>query len=85
MKNCRHFRLFASEEFKIRSICRRLGLSREAAQKLIEQKQNQRDQFIRTFLDRDAHDLSVYNLVFNNDRNSADKIAHTIVEYVMDC
>jgi cytidylate kinase len=85
MNNCRHFRLFASEEFKIRSISRRLGLSREAAQKLIEQKQNQRDQFIRTFLDRDAHDLGVYNLVFNNDRNSADKIAHTIVEYVMDC
>ena len=85
MKNCRHFRLFPSEEFKIRSISRRQGLSREAAQKLIEQKQNQRDQFIRTFLDRDAHDLSVYNLVFNNDRNSADKIAHTIVEYVMDC
>ena len=85
MKNCLHFRLFASDEFKIRSISRRLELSREAAKKLIEQKQNQRDQFIRTFLDRDANDLSVYNVVFNNDRGSAEKIAHTIVEYVMDC
>lgn len=84
MKNCRHFRLLASKEFKTHFISRRLGLSREASQKLIEQKQNQRDQFIQTFLDRDAHDLSVYNLVFNNDRNSVDKIAHTIVEYVMD-
>lgn len=85
MKNCRHFRLYASKEFKIRSISRRLELSREEAEKLIEQKQNQQDQFIRTFLDRDAKDLSVYNMVFNNDRNSTEKIARTIVEYVMDC
>ncbi len=85
MKNCKHFRLYASDEFKIRSISRRLGLSREEAEKLIQQRQNQRNQFIRTFLDREANDLSVYNMVFNNDRNSAEKIATTIVEYVMDC
>jgi len=85
MKNCKHFRLYASDEFKIRSISRRLGLSREEAEKLIQQRQNQRNQFIRTFLDREANDLSVYNMVFNNDRNSAEKIANTIVDYVMDC
>jgi len=85
MKNCKHFRLYASDEFKIRSISRRLGLSREDAEKLIQQRQSQRNQFIRTFLDREANDLSVYNMVFNNDRNSAEKIATTILEYVMDC
>lgn len=85
MKNCRHFRLYASEEFKIRSISHRLDISREEAEKQIEQGQRQREQFIRTFLDRDSRDLSVYNLIFNHDRNSVDKIAHTIVEYVMEC
>ncbi|NVN90432.1 MAG: cytidylate kinase-like family protein [Desulfuromonadales bacterium] len=85
MKNCRHFRLYASAEFKIRSISHRLGLSREEAERQIEQGQRQREQFIRTFLDRDSRDLSVYNLVFNHDRNSVDKIADTIVKYVMEC
>jgi cytidylate kinase len=84
MKNCKHFRLYASDEFKIKSIGRRMGFSPAEAARLIEQRQHQRDLAIRAFLDRDARDLSVYNLVFNNDRNSAEKIARTIVEYVME-
>jgi cytidylate kinase len=83
MKNCQHFRLFGSTAFKIRSIERRLGISSAEAEKLVVQKQKQRDAFIRDFLDRDAHDLSVYNLIFNNDRNTAEKIALTIREYVL--
>ncbi|MBI2354090.1 MAG: cytidylate kinase-like family protein [Deltaproteobacteria bacterium] len=83
MKNCHHFRLFASQDFKIRSIARRLDITREDAEALVVRKQQQRDKFIRDFLDRDARDLSVYNLVFNNDKNTHDKIARTIMEYVL--
>lgn len=82
MKNCRHFRLFASPEFKARSIAKRLGISAEEAGDLVARKQQQRDKFIRDFLDRDARDLSVYNLVFNNDKNTPEKIARTILEYI---
>lgn len=83
MKNCHHFRMFASQKYKMGSISRRLNISTDEAEKLIAAKQRQRDTFIRDFLDRDARDLSVYNLVFNNDRNASDKIARTIVEYVL--
>jgi cytidylate kinase len=83
MKNCSHFRLYASAEFKIRSLRHRLDVSAEEAEKIIAREQKLRDHFIRDFLDRDAHDLSVYNLVFNNDLNSADKCARTIAEYVL--
>ena len=83
LKNCHHFRLYASQQYKIRSIAHRLNISSEEAEKLIVTKQRQRDTFIRDFLDRDAHDLSVYNLVFNNDKNTPEKIAHTIMEYVL--
>jgi cytidylate kinase len=48
----------------------------------VEKRQKERDRFIRDFLARDAHDLSFYNLVFNNDKSSNEKIAQTIVEYV---
>jgi cytidylate kinase len=83
LKNCHHFRMFASPQFKIRSISKRLDISREEAEAMIQKKQKQRDDFIRDFLDRKSRDLSCYDLVINNDRNSAEKIAATIAEYVL--
>lgn len=83
LKNCYHFRMFATQQFKIRSISKRLDISREEAEVMIQKKQKQRDAFIHDFLDRDAHDMSYYNMVFNNDRNSAEKVAVTIAEYVL--
>lgn len=83
LKNCFHFRMYASQQFKIRSISQRLEISNEEAEVLIRKKQKLRDAFIRDFLNRDAHDLSLYNLVINNDRNNAERTAKTIAEYVM--
>lgn len=82
LKNCFHFRMFASPGFKLRSIARRLGIESEEAERIVAQRQKQRDHFIRDFLDRDAHDLSLYHLVFNNDKNDVKTIARTIEEYV---
>lgn len=83
LKNCVHFRLYASLGFKVRSISRRLGIPAEEAEKIVETKQRQRDKFIRDFLDRDAHDLSVYHLVFNNDKNPCETIATTMAQYLL--
>lgn len=82
LANCHHFRIYASQKYKTGSIARRLGISSDEAEKMIAVKQKQRDKFIHDFLDRDAADLSVYNLVFNNDKNSSEKIARTIMGYV---
>ena len=82
LKNCFHFRMFASQGFKVRSIARRMGIEAEEAERIIAQRQRQRDNFIRDFLDRDAQDLSFYHLVFNNDKNDVATIARTIAEYV---
>ncbi len=83
MKNCFHFRMYASETFKIASIAKRLGLDEGEARTLVERRQKERDRFIRDFLDRDPYDLSVYHLVFNNDRNDAAKMALTIMDYLL--
>jgi len=83
MKNCFHFRMFASQQFKIASISKRLGLGKEEAETLIERRQKERDKFIREFLDRDPYDLSVYNLIFNNDKSSTSKMADTIADYIL--
>ena len=82
LKNCYHFRMFASPAFKVRSIARRLNIPEEEAESYIEKKQKQRDGFIRDFLDQDAHDMRFYNLIFNNNKNSPERIAKTILEYV---
>jgi len=83
LENCHHFRLYASLAFKAASIARRLGIPLEEAETLVEKKQKQRDRFTVDFLDQDAHDVKFYDLMFNNDRNSAEKIAGTIAEYVL--
>lgn len=83
MRNCFHFRMFASMAFKKKSIARRLAVAEGEAEAIIERRQKERDRFIREFLDRDPYDLSVYHLVFNNDRSAAAKIADTIADYIL--
>jgi len=83
LKNCYHFRLYASSRFKVASIAKRLNISPAEAGEVVEKKQRQRDVFIRDFLDRDAHDLRYYHLVFNNDKNPAERIAGLIADYVL--
>jgi cytidylate kinase len=83
MKNCYHFKLFASQNFKIHSIARRMDISIEEAEKLIIKKQHQRDIFIRDFLNQNARDLDFYHLIFNNDKNRTEQIASMIMGYVL--
>lgn len=83
MKNCRHFRIYGSMEYKAQSIARRAHISLQDAELLVEKQQKLRDKFIRDFMDEDARDLRFYNLVFNNDKSSSDCIAKIIADYVL--
>lgn len=83
MKNCYHFRIYASPAFKEASIAKRMGIGAAEARELVERRQKERDAFIRDFLDRDPYDLSFYHLVFNNDRNSTAMMARTICTYLL--
>jgi len=82
LHNCYHFRIYASHDYKVASIAKRLNLSPAEAEIVVEKKQKQRDSFVRDFLDRDARDLRYYHLVFNNDKNSPERIAEMIAAYV---
>jgi cytidylate kinase len=82
LKNCYHFRIYASHEFKVASLARRLKLSRDEADSVIEKNQKQRDAFIHDFFNLDPCDLRFYHLVLNNDKNSPERIAQMIAEYV---
>ncbi len=82
LKNCYHFRVFASHQFKVASIARRLNISRDEAESVVEKNQKQRDAFIHDYFNLDPRDQRFYHLVFNNDKNSPERIAQTIAEYV---
>lgn len=82
LKNCYHFRLYASHQFKIASIARRLKISRDEAENVVEKNQKQRDAFIHDYFNLDPRDLRFYHLVFNNDKSSPERIAQMIAEYV---
>ena len=82
MKNCFHFRVFASQDFKTASIAARAGISRAEAVVMIEKRQKTREKFIRDFLNKDINDSQYYHLLFNNDRNSATLMAETMACYL---
>lgn len=82
LQNCYHFRMYASHQFKVASIARRLNISKGEADSVVEKNQKQRDAFIRDYFSLDPRDLRFYHLVFNNDKNSPERIAQMIAEYV---
>lgn len=82
LRNCHHFRLYASLSFKRNSLARRLSIHPDDAAQLIEKKQRLRDRFTNDFLGQDARDLGHYTMLFSNDRNSAEQIARSIADYV---
>jgi cytidylate kinase len=53
------------------------------AQETIDKMQKLRDKFLKEFLDREPEDLSLYHLVFNNDRNTPERMAEIIARYVL--
>jgi len=80
--HCFHFRIIAPMDIKVRSIAKRLGIYPDEAEKLIRQKQRQREAFVKDFLNRDVGDPTLYHLIFNNAKNPADVMAETISHYL---
>jgi cytidylate kinase len=82
MENCFHFRMVASEDFKIKSIAIRLGIALAEAKDLVQNRQKQRDKFMRDFLNADGSDPQCYHMVFNNGKIPGEKIAETIFHFM---
>jgi len=82
MKHCFHFRLIAEQEFKVRSIARRMNISKQEAEIVIVDKQKERDAIIRRLLDADEHDPFYYHAIFNNGKVRNQQIAKMISSYV---
>lgn len=83
MRNCCHFRIFGSTEFKTGSIVSRTGVSRAEAIEMIERRQKAREKFVRDFLDRDINNINYFHILFNNDRLSSDDMAVAMAGHIL--
>ncbi len=77
-----HFRLFASMEFKVQKIKEQRKMDSDEAEHFIKKEQKLRDSFARDFLNHDDNNKEFYNLLFNNDKATPEKIAITIADYI---
>jgi cytidylate kinase len=85
MKNCCHYRLIAEHDFKVRSIAKRLKISKQEAEIVVLDRQKERDRIIRKLLNADEHDPLLYHVIFNNGRTKNQQIAKVILEHALAC
>jgi len=83
LKNCFHFRLEASFEFRAGTIARRLELPLGDAEKLVRTQSKLREKFISECLHADVTSLRWYDAVFNNERQSVEVIAQACLRIIV--
>lgn len=83
LENCYHFRIQASQAWRVASLARRMDISLEAAADKERHESKLRDQFVRSNLGADVADPAYYDAIFNNERHGVDRIAESILAYVL--
>lgn len=75
-----HVRIYAPEPFRIQHLMDQQGLSREAAEKMIHKNDHERKGFLQFAFHKDWDDPSLYDLVINRDKLSAESTSRLIME-----
>lgn len=75
-----HVRIVAPMEWKIERIARVCNVSQKEAEKMILQKNREREEFLRTFVKFDSSDPKNYHLVINNAEHSPEDIGMLVME-----
>ena len=83
MENCCHYRLIADHEFKVKSIAKRLKITKQEAEIVVVDQQKERDRIIRKLLDADEHQPLLYHAIFNNAKTKNREIARVIIEHAL--
>ncbi|WP_243287222.1 AAA family ATPase [Geothrix terrae] len=82
LKNCFHFRLVGSFDFRVRSIARRLEMPMEDAAEVVRIQSKLREKFISECLHTDITSFHWYDAVFNNGRQRVESIAQACLRLV---
>lgn len=77
-----HVRITASYKWRLNRIEDLFKLNRVEAENLLHAKEKARAKFVRDFTGLDSDDPSLYNIMFNNARNTPDLMANVILRYL---
>jgi CMP/dCMP kinase len=81
--NALHVYVVASKPFRRKVAVEKLGVDPATVDKVIQETDQQRDEYVKTHYGRDRHDLTVYDLVLNSERLGFEGAAALIVSEVM--
>lgn len=81
LSNCYHFRLIAPTSFRAESYAGRTGMSVDAAEKLIQEKESARTTFISNFLNCDFEPDN-FHLLLNNSKVPVDEMVKLILAFI---
>lgn len=76
-----HVRIYASYPWRLKSVMDKQHLSRDAAEEQIKSKQDARNKFVEDFTGKSSTDPLLYNMMLNNDKNTADTMAKAIFTF----
>ena len=74
-----HVYVVASKPWRMQLAVRRLGADPATAERVVDDTDRQRDQYVKTYYGRQRQDLGNYDLVVNTERLSVEGAAQLIV------
>lgn len=80
LANCFHVRLEAPYEHRVQSIQQRLGVSKEEAERLVQEHQKSRERFLEQFLHCSISDPRFYHAIFNTSKNTLERITRSVLD-----
>ncbi len=75
-----HVRIVAPMSYKVKRMAAKLKVTQTEAREIIEQKEVERESFIKDFLKFDPEDPHNYDIVINNENYALDEIARLIID-----
>jgi len=79
--NCAlHVRIYGSKAFRMKHLMDQQGLSSEAAEKMITKSDHEHKGFLKFAFHKDWDDISLYDLIINRDKLSAESASNLIIE-----
>jgi cytidylate kinase len=74
-----HVYVVGSKAWRMRLAVERLGVNAANVEKVVDDTDRQRDQYVKTYYGRQRHDVTIYDLVVNAERLGLDGAATVIV------
>jgi cytidylate kinase len=74
-----HVYVVASRAWRMRLAVERLGVNAGNVEKVVDDTDRQRDQYVKTYYGRQRHDVTIYDLVVNAERLGLDGAATVVV------